>query len=42
MFRKNDKYRENRGPQFHSYTSLNADRGKIMDEALNADLIPTL
>jgi len=37
-----DKIRDNRGPQFHTYSPLNADRDKIMDEALHADLIPEL
>jgi len=39
---RSNRYKENRGPQFHTYTPLNADRVKIMDEALNADLILTL
>jgi len=37
-----DKIRDNRGPRFHTYTPLNADRGKIMGEALHIDLILTL
>ena len=33
-------FKESWRPQFHTYTPLNADR--IMDEAMNADPIPTL
>jgi len=42
MLGRSDKFRDNQGPQFHTYTSLNGDRGKIMDEALHADLILAL
>ena len=38
-----DIFRENRGPQFHTYTLLNSNWDKkIMDKMLNVDLIPTL
>jgi len=37
-----DKFKDNRGPRFHTYTPLNSDRGKIMDETLHADLISAL
>jgi len=39
---QSDRSRENRGPQFLTYTPLNAARGKILDETLQAELIPTL
>ena len=32
---------ENHGPQFTRYTPLNVDRGRILDEALSVNLIPT-
>ena len=35
------KYKENQGPRFTRYTPLNTDRGRILDEALSAELIPT-
>jgi len=37
-----DKFRDDRGPRIHTYTPLNVDKGKIMDGASHADLIPTL
>ena len=37
-----DKLRENQVPQLLNYTPLNAARGKILDKALLAQLIPTL
>ena len=37
-----DRYRSNRGPRFHNYTHLTVPRGKILDEALQAELISTL
>ena len=37
-----DRYRSNRGPRFHNYTPLTVPRGKIMDEALQIELIPAL
>jgi len=42
MSGKFDKYMGNQGPWFNSYTPLNTDKEKIMDEDLNANLIPTL
>ncbi|XP_068483393.1 uncharacterized protein [Phaseolus vulgaris] len=36
------RYRPNRGPRFHSYTPLVVPRGKILDEALQIELIPAL
>jgi len=38
---RKDKYRESRGPRFTRYTSLNANREKIMNEALKVDFLPT-
>ncbi|XP_068466580.1 uncharacterized protein [Phaseolus vulgaris] len=35
-----DQKRDNRGPRFSCYTPLNADRSKILQEALSAELIP--
>jgi len=35
-----DQKRDNRGPRFSRYTPLNADRSKILQEALSAELIP--
>jgi len=37
-----DRYRSNRGPHFHNYTPLKVPRGKILDEALQTELISTL
>ena len=37
-----DRYHSNRGPRFHNYTPLTVPRGKILDEALQAELILTL
>ncbi|XP_068474839.1 uncharacterized protein [Phaseolus vulgaris] len=37
-----DRYRPNRGPRFHNYTPLKVPRGKVLDEALQAELIPML
>jgi len=37
-----DRFKENRGPHFHSYTPLTVPRGRILDEALQAELILTL
>jgi len=37
-----DRYRLNRGPRFHNYTSLVVPREKILDEALQTELIPAL
>ena len=37
-----DRYRPNRGPRFHSYTPLIVPRGKVLDEALQIELIPAL
>jgi len=34
--------KEARTTRFSSYTPLNANRGQILEEALNADLLPTL
>lgn len=39
---RGDKYKKNRKPRFYSYNPLNTDREKIMDEALNTNLIPKL
>jgi len=36
-----DRYHSNRGPRFHNYTPLIVPRGKILDEALQTELIPT-
>jgi len=35
-----DRRRDNQGSQFSKYTPLTAERGRLMDEALNAELIP--
>ena len=35
-----DQKRDNRGPRFSRYTPLNAERSKILQEALSAELIP--
>ena len=35
-----DQKKDNRGPRFSRYTPLNADRSKILQEALSAELIP--
>ena len=35
-----DQKRDNRGPHFSRYTPLNADRSKILQEALSVELIP--
>jgi len=37
-----DRFRENRYPHFNSYTPLTIPRRRILDEALQAELIPTL
>ena len=37
-----DRYRSNRGPRFHNYTPLTVPREKVLDEALQTELIPTL
>jgi len=37
-----DRYHPDRGPCFHNYTPLTVPRGKILDEALQTELIPTL
>ena len=37
-----DQYRPNRGPRLHNFTPLTVPRGRILDEALQAELIPTL
>ena len=37
-----DRFRTNRGPPFHHYTPLTMPRGKMLDEALQAELILTL
>jgi len=34
-----DRYRSNRDPRFHYYTPLTVPRGKVLDEALQAELI---
>ena len=39
---RGDKRRDNLGSQFSRYTPLMAERGRILDEALNAKLIPPL
>jgi len=39
---RSDRHKENRGLRFFTYTPLNASRGKILDKALQAKLIPTL
>jgi len=36
------RYRPNRGPRFHNYTPLTVPRGKVLDEALQAELILAL
>jgi len=36
------KQREHKPPKFAYYTPLNANRGRILEEALSADLIPSL
>jgi len=36
------KQREPKPPRFAYYTPLNANRGRILEEALSADLIPSL
>ena len=41
-FGRSDKNRENQGPRFLTYTSFNAARGKMMDEALQVKLILAL
>jgi len=35
-----DHYRPNRGPRFQNYTPLTVPRGRVLDEALQAKLIP--
>ena len=42
MSAERDRYRSNRGPRFHSYTPLVVPRGKVLDEALQIELIPAL
>jgi len=42
MLGQNDRFRENRGPRFSSYTHLVVLKGRILDEALQAELIPVL
>lgn len=37
---RGDPKRDNRGPRFSRYTPFNVDRGKILQEALSAELIP--
>jgi len=37
-----DRFKENCDPRFNSYTPLTVRRGRILDEALQAELIPTL
>jgi len=37
---RGDRHKDNREPRFTRYTPLTADRGKFLDEALSADLIP--
>jgi len=37
---RGDPRRGNRGLRFSRYTPLNADRGKILQEAFNAELMP--
>ncbi|XP_068475257.1 uncharacterized protein [Phaseolus vulgaris] len=37
-----DRHRPNRGPRFHNYTPLIVPRGKVLDEALQIELIPAL
>lgn len=37
-----NRFRENREPRFNSYTPLTILKGKILDEVLQAELIPTL
>jgi len=36
------KQKEPKPPRFAYYTPLNANRGRILEEALSADLIPSL
>jgi len=36
---RGDKRRDNRGSRFSRYTLLTTERGRILDEALNAELI---
>jgi len=37
-----DRYRPNKDPRFQCYTPLVVSRGKVLDEALQTELIPTL
>ncbi|XP_068475223.1 uncharacterized protein [Phaseolus vulgaris] len=37
-----ERHRPNRGPRFHNYTPLIVPRGKVLDEALQIELIPAL
>jgi len=37
---RGDRRRDNCGPRFSRYTPLNADRGKILQEALSTELMP--
>jgi len=37
---RTDRYWLNRGPRFHNYTPLTVPRGKVLDEALQPELIP--
>jgi len=39
-FGREDSRKDNRGPRFSWYTPLNADREKILQEALSAELMP--
>ena len=39
---RTNQFRSNRGPRFHHYTPLTVPRGKVLDEALQAELISTL
>jgi len=39
---RSDRFKETQGSQFHTYTPLNAVRGKIMDETLQGELLLTL
>jgi len=42
MLGRSDHFRENQGSRFHNYTPLTVPRGRILDEALQPELIPTL
>jgi len=37
---RGDRRRDNRGSRFSKYTPLTIEKGRILDEALNVELIP--